>query len=112
MATADNKGFASRRQRPREDLGAFPADLGGDPLEIGVEGFREPLAGGLRSRGPEVPERLDPAPAPLLVMPEIQIRPAADRLRRHATTELHDAGIWLTLFKVNGSPWVRNRGVA
>src|SRR5207247_2637521 len=101
MATADNKGFASRRQRPREDLGAFPADLGGDPLEIGVEGFREPLAGGLRSRGPEVPERLDPAPAPLLVMPEIQIRPAADRLRRHATTELHDAGIWLTLCKVN-----------
>ncbi len=101
MATADNKGFASRRQRPREDLGAFPADLGGDPLEIGVEGFREPLAGGLRSRGPEVPERLDPAPAPLLVMPEIQIRPAADRLRRHATTELHDAGIWLTLFKVS-----------
>src|SRR5207247_8553959 len=81
MATADNKGFASRRQRPREDLGAFPADLGGDPLEIGVEGFREPLAGGLRSRGPGVPERLDPAPAPPPVLPENEVLSAAARAR-------------------------------
>src|SRR5438093_360729 len=93
--------IAPHRVHDRVDVDPVAVDLGGDPLEIGVEGFREPLAGGLRSSGPEVPERLDPAPAPLLVMPEIQIRPAADRLRRHATTELHDAGIWLTLFKVN-----------
>src|SRR2546425_1344251 len=101
MASAGDKGFASRRQGPREDLGPFPSDLGGDALEVRVEGLRELLAGCLGPRRPEIPKRLDPATAALLVMPEIQVRPSADRLRRHATTDLHGSDIRLTLLKVN-----------
>src|SRR5881628_1173855 len=89
MDSARDKGFASRRDSAREDVRPFSPDFRGDPLEIRIEGFREFLAGGLGPRGPQVPERLDPTTAPLLVMPEIQVRPAADRLGRHATTDLH-----------------------
>src|SRR5712692_3409268 len=101
MGSARDKDFASRRDGAREDFRPFPPDLRGDPLEIRVEGFRELLASGLGPRSPQVPERLDPTTAPLLVMPEIQVRPAADRLRGHATTDLHGPGISLTLLKVN-----------
>src|SRR5437870_3897706 len=101
MASAGDKGFASRRQGPREDLGPFPSDLGGDALEVRVEGLRELLAGRLGPRRPEIPKRLDPATAAVLVMPEIQVRPSANRLRRHATTDLHGSDIRLTLLKVN-----------
>src|SRR3989441_1746000 len=101
MASAGDKGFASRRQGPREDLGPFPSDLGGDALEVRVEGLRELLAGCLGPRSPEIPKPLAPAPAALLLMPEIQVRPSADRLRRHATTDLHGSDIRLTLLKVN-----------
>src|SRR5437870_7042797 len=109
MASAGDKGFASRRQGPREDLGPFPSDLGGDALEVRVEGLRELLAGRLGPRRPEIPKRLDPATAAVLVMPEIQVRPSANRLRRHATTDLHGSDIRLTLLKVNaparGAGW-------
>src|SRR2546427_6066412 len=101
MASAGDKGFASRRQGPGEALGPFPSDLGGDALEVRAEGLRELLAGCLGPRRPEIPNRLDPATAALLVMPEIQVRPSADRLRRHATTDLHGSDIRLTLLKVN-----------
>src|SRR2546426_2772317 len=101
MASAGDKGFASRRQGRREALGPFPSALGGDALEVRVEGLRELLAGCLGPRRPEIPKRLDPATAALLVMPEIQVRPSADRLRRHATTDLHGSDIRLTLLKVN-----------
>src|SRR2546425_5841254 len=101
MASAGDKGFASRRQGPREDLGRFPWALGGDALEVRVEGLRELLAGRLGPRRPEISKRLDPATAALLVMPEIQVRPSANRLRRHATTDLHGSDIPLTLLKVN-----------
>src|SRR2546422_8973683 len=101
MASAGDKGFASRRQGPCEDLGPFPSDLGGDALEVRVEGLRELLAGRLGPRRPEIPKRLDPATAALLVMPEIQVRPSSNRLRRHATTALHGSDIRLTLLKVN-----------
>src|SRR3989454_7469889 len=109
MASAGDKGFASRRQGPCEDLGPFPSDLGGDALEVRVEGLRELLAGRLGPRRPEIPKRLDPATAALLVMPEIQVRPSSNRLRRHATTDLHGSDIRLTLLKVNaparGAGW-------
>src|SRR3989442_1784279 len=101
MASAGDKGFASRRQGPREDLGPFPSDLGGAALEVRVEGLRELLAGRLGPRRPEIPKRLAPATAAVLVMPEIQVRPSANRLRRHATTDLHGSDIRLTLLKVN-----------
>ena len=89
MGSARDKGFASRRDGARQDVCPFPPDFRGDPLEVRVEGFRELLAGGLGPRGPQVPERLDPTTGSLLVMPEIQVRPAADRLGGHATTDLH-----------------------
>src|SRR3989449_7048812 len=101
MASAGDKGFASRRQGPREALGPFRSARGGDAPEVGVEGLRGVLAGSLGPRRPEIPKRLDPATAALLVMPEIQVRPSADRLRRHATTDLHGSDIRLTLLKVN-----------
>src|SRR2546428_1185221 len=101
MASAGDKGFASRRQGPREDLGPFPSDLGGDALEVRVEGLRELLAGCLGPRRPQIPKRLGPATAALPVMPEIQVPPSPDRLRRHATTDLHGSDIPLTLLKVN-----------
>src|SRR2546428_7377437 len=101
MASAGDKGFASRRQGPREDLGPFPPDLRGDALEVRVERFGELLAGRLGPRSPEIPERLDPATAALLVMPEIQVWPSSNRFRRHATTDLHGPDIRLTLLKVN-----------
>src|SRR3989454_10385284 len=101
MASAGDKGFASRGQGPREDLGPFPPDLGGDALEGRVERFRELLARRLGPRGPEVSKRLGAATAALLGMPEIQVRPSANRLRRHATTNLHGPDIRLTLLKVN-----------
>src|SRR3989475_6404687 len=101
MASAGDKGFASRGQVPREAPGPFPSDLGGAALEVRVGGLGELLAGCLGPRRPEIPKRLDPATAALLVMPEIQVRPSADRLRRHATTDLHGSDIRLTLLKVN-----------
>src|SRR3989454_7104524 len=101
MASAGDKGFASRRQGPREDLGPLPPDLCGDALEVRVECFGELLAGRLGPRRPEIPERLDPATAALLVVPEIQVWPSANRFRRHATTDLHGSDIRLTLLKVN-----------
>src|SRR2546426_11297949 len=101
MASAGDKGYASRGQGPREGLGPFPPDLGGDALEVRVERFRELLARRLGPRGPEVSKRLGAATAALLVMPEIQVRPSANRLRRHATTNLHGSDIRLTLLKVN-----------
>src|SRR5438445_9761243 len=101
MASAGDKGFASRGQGTREDLGPFPPDLRGDALEVRVERFGELLAGRLGPRRPEIAERLDPATAALLVMPEIEVWPSADRFRRHATTDLHGPDIRLTLLKVN-----------
>ncbi len=112
MASAGDKGFASRWQGPRENLGPFPPNLDGDALEIGVERLGELLAGRLGPRGPEVPERLDPATAPLLVMPEIQVWPSSDRFRRHATTDLHGSDIRLTLLKVNAPAPERMSGMA
>src|SRR5436309_12905447 len=93
MASAGDKGFASRRQGPREDLGPLPPDLRGDTLEVRVECFGELLARCLGPRGPEIPKRLDPATAGLLVMPEIQVGPFADRFRRRAHSEPHLPGI-------------------
>src|SRR5256885_7145494 len=101
MASAGDKGFASRGQGPREDLGPLPPDLGGDALEVRVECLGELLAGRLGPRRPEIPKRLDAAPAALLVMPEIQVWPSANRFRRHATTDLHASDIRLTLLRVN-----------
>src|SRR3989454_4514540 len=101
MASAGDKGFASRGQGRREDLGRFRPDLGGDALEVRVERFHELLVRRLGPRGPEVSKRLGAATAALLVMPEIQVRPSANRLRRHATTNLHGSDIRLTLLKVN-----------
>jgi len=101
MAAAGDKGFASLRQRAGQDFRPLPTDLGGDTLEIRVQGFRQLRPGRLGPRGPQVSERLYPTTAPFLVMPEIQVRPPADRLRRHATTDLHGPRIALTLFKVN-----------
>jgi len=101
MASAGDKGFASRRRGPSEDLGPLPTDLRGDALEVRVECFSKLLAGRLGPRGPEIPEGLDPATAALLVVPEIQVWPSADRFRRHATTDLHGPDIRLTLLKVN-----------
>src|SRR5436309_9452448 len=100
MASAGDKGFASRRQGPREDLGPLPPDLRRDALEVRVEGLGELLAGRLGPRRSEIPERLDPATAALLVMPEIQVWSSANRFRRHATTDLHGSGIRLNLLKV------------
>src|SRR2546422_1467947 len=103
MASAGDKGFASLRHRAGEAFRALPTDLRGDALEIRVQGFGQFRPGRLGPRGPEVSEGLDPTTAPLLVMPEIQVRPPADRLRRHATTDLHGLRIALTLLKVNSS---------
>src|SRR3989475_7749510 len=101
MASAGDKGFASRGQGPREDLGPLPPDLRGAALEVRVECLGELLAGRLGPRRSEIPERLDPATAALLVMPEIQVWSSANRFRRHATTDLHGSDIRLTLLKVN-----------
>ena len=112
MASAGDKGFASRGQGPCEDLGPFPPDLRGDALEIRVEGFSELLAGRFGPRSSQVPERLDPATTPVLVVPEVQVGPSADRFRRHATTDLHGPDIRLTLLKVNAPAPGRMSGMA
>src|SRR5439155_941762 len=92
MASAGDKGFASRRQGPREDLGPLPPDLRSDTLEVRVECFGELLARCLGPGGPEIPKRLDPATAALLVMPEIQVGPSADRCGRvQRRAPAHDA---------------------
>src|SRR5881409_4140114 len=109
MALAGDKDFASLRQRAGEDFRALPTDLRGDALEICVQGFGQLRPGRLGPRGPEVSEGLDPTTAPFLVMPEIQVRPPADHLRGHATTDLHGSGIALTLLKVN--PAVARNGI-
>src|SRR5256886_17542802 len=101
MASAGDKGFASRGQGPREDLGPLPPDLRGDALEVRVECLGELLAGRLGPRRSQIPERPDPAPPALLVMPEIQEWPSADRLPRHATTGLAASDIRVTLLKGN-----------
>src|SRR5881296_1475505 len=101
MASAGDKGFASLRQGAGQDFRPLPTDLCGDAFEICVQGFRQLRPGRLGPRGPQVSEGLDPTTAPFLVMPEIQVRPPADRLRGHATTDLHGSGIALTLLKVN-----------
>jgi hypothetical protein len=101
MASAGDKGFASLRHRAGQDFRPLPTDLPGDALEICVQGFRQLRPGRLGPRGSQVSERLDPATAPFLVMPEIEVRPPADRLRGHATTDLHGLRIALTLLKVN-----------
>ncbi|TLZ91282.1 MAG: GTPase HflX [Methanobacteriota archaeon] len=103
MASAGDKGFASLRQGAGQDFRPLPTDLCGDAFEICVQGFRQLRPGRLGPRGPEVSEGLDPTTAPFLVMPEIQVRPPADRLRGHATTDLHGSRIALTLLKVNSS---------
>src|SRR2546428_651277 len=102
MASAGDKGFASLRHRAGEDFRALPTDLRGDALEIRVQGFGQLRPGRLGPRGTEVSERLDPTTAPFLVMPEIQVWPPSDRLRRHATTDLHGSRM---LFS-----WPRRRG--
>src|SRR2546428_8604785 len=109
MASAGDKGFASLRQGAGQDFRPLPTDLCGDAFEIGVQGFRQLRPGRLGPRGPQVSEGLDPTTAPFLVMPEIQVRPPADRLRGHATTDLHGSGIALTLLKVN--PAVARNGI-
>src|SRR6266571_1492263 len=101
MASAGDKGFASLRQGAGQDFRPLPTDLRGDALEICVQGFCQLRAGRLGSRDPQVPERLDPATAPFLVVPEVQVRPSANRFRGHATTDLHDPCTALTLLKVN-----------
>src|SRR5438445_13345360 len=103
MASVGEQDFASLRQRAGEELRAVPTERQGDTLEIRVQGFGQLRPGRLGPRGPEVSEGLDPTTAPLLVMPEIQVRPPADRFRRRATTDLHGSRIALTLLKVNGS---------
>src|SRR2546427_7969530 len=103
MASAGDKGFASLRQGAGQDFRPLPTDLCGDAFEICVQGFRQLRPGRLGPRGPEVSEGLDPTTAPFLVMPEIQVRPPADCLRGHATTDLHGSRIALTLLKVNSS---------
>src|SRR2546426_1950620 len=109
MASAGDKGFASLRQGAGQDFRPLPTDLGGDTLEVCVQGFRQLRPGRLGPRGPQVSERLDPTTAPFLVVPEIQVRPSADRLRGHATTDLHGPSIALTLLKVN--PAVARNGI-
>src|SRR5881296_250192 len=109
MASAGDKGFASLRQGAGQDFRPLPTDLCGDAFEICVQGFRQLRPGRLGPRGPEVSEGLDPTTAPFLVMPEIQVRPPADRLRGHATTDLHGSRIALTLLKVN--PSVARNGI-
>src|SRR5438445_3858622 len=109
MASAGDKGFASLRQGAGQDFRPLPTDLCGDAFEICVQGFRQLRPGRLGPRGPEVSEGLDPTTAPFLVMPEIQVRPPADRLRGHATTDLHRSLIALTLLKVN--PSVARNGI-
>src|SRR5438128_12497256 len=96
MASAGDKDFASLRQRAGEDFRALPTDLRGDALEIRVQGFGQLRPGRLGPRGPEVSEGLDPTTAPLLVMPEIQVRPPAERFRRQANTDLQSSRIDLT----------------
>src|SRR3989442_6051833 len=96
MASAGDKGFASRGQGPREDLGPFPPDLGGDALEVRVQRFRELLVRRLGPRGPQASKRLGAATAALLVMPAIKGRPSANRLRRPATTNLHGSDFPVT----------------
>src|SRR3989454_3171696 len=109
MASAGDKGFASLRQGAGQDFRPLPTDLCGDAFEICVQGFRQLRPGRLGPRGPEVSEGLDPTTAPFLVMPEIQVRPPADCLRGHATTDLHGSRIALTLLKVN--PSVARNGI-
>src|SRR3989475_12597129 len=109
MASAGDKGFASLRQGAGQDFRPLTTDLCGDAFEICVQGFRQLRPGRLGPRGPQVSEGLDPTTAPFLVMPEIQVRPPADRLRGHATTDLHGSGIALTLLKVN--PAVARNGI-
>src|SRR2546426_9806487 len=109
MASAGDRGLASSRQGAGQAFRPFPTDLCGDAFEICVRGFRQLRPGRLGPRGPQVSEGLDPTTAPFLVMPEIQVRPPADRLRGHATTDLHGSGIALTLLKVN--PAVARNGI-
>src|SRR3989475_7637811 len=109
MASAGDKGFASLRHRAGQDFRALPTDLRGDPLEISVQALRQLRPGCVGPRGSQVSEGLDPATAPFLVMPEIQVRPPANRLRGHATTDLHGSRIALTLLKVN--PSVARNGI-
>src|SRR5438128_195946 len=86
---ASDKGFASRRDDLRENLCPLPSEVRRDPFDVRVEDFRQLLTGRLGSGGPEVPEGLDPPAAAFLVVPEVQVGPAADFLRRHAATDLH-----------------------
>src|SRR5256712_166909 len=109
MASAGDKGCASLRQGAGQDFRPLPTDLGGDAFEIGVRGSRQLRRGRLGPRGPKVWEGWAPTTARFLVMPEIQVRPPADRLRGHATTDLHGSGIALTLLKVN--PAVARNGI-
>src|SRR2546427_6682725 len=109
MASAADRAFAPLRQGAAQDFRPLPPDLCGDAFEICVKGFRQLRPGRLGPRGPEVSEGLDPTTAPFLVMPEIQVRPPADRLRGHATTDLHGSRIALTLLKVN--PSVARNGI-
>src|SRR3989449_3640403 len=109
MASAGDKGFASLRQGAAQDFRPFPTDLCGDAFEICVQGSRQLRPGRLGPGGPELSEGLDPTPAPFLVMPEIQVRPPADCLGGHATTDLHGSRIALTLLKVN--PSVARNGI-
>src|SRR2546427_10904953 len=109
MASAADRAFAPLRQGAAQDFRPLPPDLCGAAFEICVRGFRQLRPGRLGPRGPEVSEGLAPTTAPFLVMPEIQVRPPADPLRGHATTDLHGSRIALTLLKVN--PAVARNGI-
>src|SRR6266540_1639305 len=108
MKGAQGPADESRRQGPGQDVRPLPPDLRGNPLDVGVEELREFLPSCFGLRGPEVAEHLDPAAAPFLVVPEVQIGPTADLFRRETTTELHGPGNDLTLLKVNraAGQWV------
>src|SRR5207245_6550311 len=80
----------SRREGAGQDLPSTAPELGSEAVYVRIEGLLEFLPCDLGPEGAEVAERLDPPAAPVLVMPEIQVRTSADLLRRDTASNLHE----------------------
>src|SRR5688572_7786324 len=89
MATTTDKALPSRRLGLGQDLSVPPTNLRGEPLDVGIEELLELGACRLGTGRSQIAEHLDPTASAVLVVPEVEVRTAADLLRRHATAELH-----------------------
>src|SRR5256886_16825268 len=81
--------LSSGRKGAGQDFPAAPAELRSESVQVRIERLLEFLSRGLGPKGAEIPKRLNPPTAPLLVVPEIQVPPPANLICCHATADLH-----------------------